>query len=81
MANCHDLFIAFGKQLEITETKLKNYKRSKNMKIETLEIIIEELTAALSLERWRNKQHEIEIAALEKEIKELKAKEKENGAI
>ena len=51
------------------------------MKTETLEMIIEELTAALSLERWRNKQHEIEIAKLKKEIKELKAKEKENGAI
>ena len=49
------------------------------MKIETQETVIEELTAALSLERWRNKQHEIEIAKLEKEIKELKAKEKENG--
>ena len=49
------------------------------MKNETLEIIIEELTAALSLERWRNQQHEIEIAKLEKEIKELKAKEVENG--
>lgn len=48
------------------------------MKNETLEMIIEELTAALSLERWRNKQHEIEIDKLEKEIKELK-KEKENG--
>lgn len=48
------------------------------MKIETYETVIEELTAALSLERWRNKQHEIEIAKLEKEIKELK-KEKENG--
>ena len=48
------------------------------MKNETLEMIIEELTAALSLERWRNKQHEIEIDKLEREIKELK-KEKENG--
>ena len=50
------------------------------MKQETLEIIIEELTAALSLERWRNKQYEAEIATLEKEIKEMmKAKERENG--
>ena len=49
------------------------------MKQETLEMVIEELTAALSLERWRNKQHEIEIDKLEREIKELKAKEKENG--
>ena len=48
------------------------------MKNETLEMIIEELTAALSLERWRNQQHEIEIAKLEKEIEILK-KEKENG--
>lgn len=48
------------------------------MKNETLEMIIEELAAALSLERWRNQQHEIEIAKLERENKELK-KEKENG--
>lgn len=48
------------------------------MKNETLEMIIEELTAALSLERWHNKQHEHEIEKLEREIKELK-KEKENG--
>ena len=49
------------------------------MKKETLEMVVEELAAALDLERWRNKQHEIEIAKLEKENKELKAKEKENG--
>ena len=51
------------------------------MKQETLEIIIEELTAALSLERWRNEQNAIEIAKLEKEIAELKAKEKGNGTV
>lgn len=49
------------------------------MKHETLEMVIEELANALSLERWRNEQHKIEIAKLEKEIKELNAKEKENG--
>ena len=51
------------------------------MKNETLEMIIEELTAALSLERWRNKQHEIEIDKLEKEIEMLKAKENEDARI
>lgn len=49
------------------------------MKNETLEMIIEELTAALSLERWRTEQYQKEIFELKKEIKELKAKEKENG--
>ena len=49
------------------------------MKQETLEIIIEELTAALSLERWKNEQCQKEIGELEKEIKKLRAKEWENG--
>lgn len=51
------------------------------MKQETLEIIVEELTAALSLERWKNEQYQKEIGALEKEIKKLRAKERENGAV
>lgn len=45
------------------------------MKKETLEMIIEELTSALNFERWRTEQQKIEISELEKEIKELKAKE------
>ena len=49
------------------------------MKTETLEMIIEELASALSLERWRNEQHRIEIDKLKTEIAELKAKEKGNG--
>ena len=49
------------------------------MKKETLEMVIEELTAALSMERWRNEQHRNEIDKLKKEIADLKAKEKENG--
>ncbi len=47
------------------------------MKTETLEIIIEELSSALSLERWKTRTAEAEISRLEQEIKELK--EKENG--
>ena len=50
----------------------------KNMKIETLELIIEELSAALTLERWRTKTAEAEISRLEKELDELK-KENYNG--
>ena len=49
------------------------------MKVETLEIIIEELVKALSFERWRTKQAKARISELETEINELKAKEKENG--
>lgn len=49
------------------------------MKKETFEIVIEELTSALSVERWRNEMKDVEISKLEKEIKELKAKEQENG--
>lgn len=45
------------------------------MKTETLEIIIEELASALSLERWKTKMAEAEISKLEAEIKELKNKE------
>ena len=49
------------------------------MKNETLEMIIEELTSALSLERWRSEQYQKENFELRKEIMELKAKEKGNG--
>jgi hypothetical protein len=48
------------------------------MKTETLEMIIEELASALSLERWKNKNAEIEITELKNQIKEL-AKERDNG--
>ena len=52
------------------------------MKTETLELVIEELTAALTLERWRNERLKDENAALKDEVVELmKAKEGENGAI
>lgn len=48
------------------------------MKTETLEMIIEELTSALSLERWKLSNAYAEISELKKEIKELK-QEKNNG--
>lgn len=47
------------------------------MKNETLEMVVEELTAALSLERWKNKMAEAEISELKNEIKERKAKYEE----
>ena len=43
----------------------------------TLEMIIEELTSALSLERWKAENARAEISRLKKEIEELK--EKNNG--
>jgi hypothetical protein len=48
------------------------------MKTETLEMIIEELTNALSLERWRNEQKAEEIRRLKARIAELEKKENEN---
>lgn len=48
------------------------------MKPETIEIVIEELASALSLERWKLKNAEAEISELRKEIEELK-KERDNG--
>ena len=48
------------------------------MKAETLEIVIEELVSALSLERWRKNTAEAEVSRLKKEIEELK-KERNNG--
>lgn len=47
------------------------------MKTETLEIIIEELTSALSIARWRNEVSAERISELEKEIVKLEAKAKE----
>lgn len=41
------------------------------MKLETLEIIIEELAHNLSLERWKNENNNITIKELEDKIKEL----------
>lgn len=49
------------------------------MKTETLELLIEELASALTLERWRNQSAENKIRALEAEIIELKNKENNNG--
>lgn len=43
------------------------------MKTETLELIIEELASALSLERWRSATAEAESAKLKAEIAELKS--------
>ena len=50
------------------------------MNKETYEMIIEELTSALSLERWKFKNAEAEISELKKANVELK-KERERGEI
>ena len=49
------------------------------MKTQTLEMIIEELTSALSLERWKNDMAQADIAKLKDKISELEEREKENG--
>lgn len=49
------------------------------MKTETYEIVIEELTKALELERWRLKEATEKIAELKRQIHEMKEGGAENG--
>ena len=50
------------------------------MKTETLEIIIEELSNSLSLEKWKNELHMETIRKLKDRIEELES-DKNNGTI